>query len=427
MIAGRLRPVLVKLHLCLALAFGAVFVMLGLTGTLIAWRDEIDAALNPGLLVASAPAPQAVGPQDVQAVVDLLRANPDHGKPGMLMLPIGRHDVYVAWYPVKEVSREGGSEPRARLATARSRQVMIDPATTTVRGERIWGEPGLSRQQLMPTLFHLHHYLLAGEAGRTFLGIAGIVLLVLVALGVALWWPRMRANALWQAVSVRHGGSWPRLSYTLHRAGGIYAAPVLATLAFSGWYLNLPKWVTPIVGSVMTVTPAGRHVSAPMPAGTARIGASEAMRAAQAVFPAATVTRIGFPRKPGDTYEFRLRQPGEVRQGSGATRLWIDACNGTPVATRDPLRAPAGDTFLNWMYPLHTGEAFGLAGRTGISAFGIMPLVFAVTGLSIWWKRRGGRRRQDDGQRARQDGQQSGQPGGKQGSKPAKRAGGRPR
>jgi len=44
---GRLRVVFVKLHLYIGLTLGLLFVLLGLTGMAIAWRDELDAWLNP--------------------------------------------------------------------------------------------------------------------------------------------------------------------------------------------------------------------------------------------------------------------------------------------------------------------------------------------------------------------------------------------
>jgi uncharacterized iron-regulated membrane protein len=143
----------------------------------------------------------------------------------------------------------------------------------------------------------------------------------------------------------------------------------------------------------MTVTPPAQYVSAPAPAGARPLQAGEIMAAAQAQYPQAQVTRIGFPRKPGDAFEVRLRQPGEVRQDTGATRLWLDAWTGQRLGVRDPQDAPAGDTLLNWLFPLHTGEAFGLAGRVFITLFGLAPLGFAVTGLLIWWKRRRGHQR----------------------------------
>ena len=66
-----------KLHLYAGLWFGALFVLLGLTGSAIAWMPELDAYLNPTLLQASTPAPGQhfqVTPRTLQTVVDLLTA-----------------------------------------------------------------------------------------------------------------------------------------------------------------------------------------------------------------------------------------------------------------------------------------------------------------------------------------------------------------
>ncbi|WP_439670964.1 PepSY-associated TM region [Cupriavidus necator] len=383
MVTGRLRVALVKLHLYIGLSLGLLFVLFGLTGMTIAWREELDAWLNPDLLVASAPMTEPVSPATVQAVTERLAA-PPYGKPNLLMLPVHADGVFIAWYPVK--GPDG-------VVPGRSRQVMVDPVTLAVKGERVWGEAGLSRRLSLPTLFHLHRYLLSGDTGKTITGVAGMLLLLTTLVGVAVWWPRMKLRSVVQAFRITHGGSWSRFSYSLHRAGGILAAPVLAIIAFSGWYLNLPKWVTPMVAGVMTVTPPVKHVSAPAPAGARPLGAGEIMAAAQARYPQAQVTRISFPRKPGDAFEIRLRQPGEVRKDTGATRLWLDAWSGKPLGMRDPQQAPAGDTLLNWLFPLHTGEAFGLPGRVFITLFGLAPLAFAVTGVLIWWKRRRGHQR----------------------------------
>ena len=54
----------------------------------------------------------------------------------------------------------------------------------------------------------------------------------------------------------------------------------------------------------------------------------------------------------------------------------------------DPLRAPGGDKFMMWLFPLHTGEALGVAGKAFISLFGLVPLMFFVTGVYIWLKLR---------------------------------------
>jgi uncharacterized iron-regulated membrane protein len=382
--AIRFKRAIRFIHLWAGLVFGTILVVLGLTGSALAWMHELDLLLNPALLRVAPPpglargAPMRVAPATVQAASARLLADPRYGRPSQLMLPERAGEVLVAWY-------RDPKQPASTWQVALSRQVMLDPATLAVTGERTWGGFGLSRPQLMSTLFHVHRYLVAGETGKTVIGVTGVALLLLALTGIVLWWPRMTASAIQAALTVRHGGNWPRFHFQLHRAGGFFAAPVLLVLALSGVYFNMPQWVLPIVGALAPLAPAGKALNRSAP-DAAPIAPAAAMAAAQALFPQARVSRVGLPARPGQPYEIRLRQPGELRAGEGATRVSIDAGDGRVLRTVDPQRAPAGDTFLSWMFPLHTGEAFGNAGRTFISLFGVVPLLFFVTGLFIWIK-----------------------------------------
>ncbi|CUI03815.1 PepSY-associated TM helix domain-containing protein [Massilia antarctica] len=379
-----MKPAIRFVHLWAGLIFGTVLVVLGLTGSALAWMHELDVLLNPGLLQVAPPpgmargAAMRVAPATVQAATLRLLRDARYGRPSQLMFPERAGDVFVAWYrDPKQLASDWN--------VAVSRQVMLDPATLAVTGERTWGEFGFSRPQLMSTLFHIHRYLVAGEVGKTVIGVTGVALLLLAMTGIVLWWPRMTAAAIKGALTVRHGGNWPRFNFQLHRAGGFFAAPVLLVLAVSGVYFNMPQWVLPVVGAVATLTPAGKTVNRSA-LDAAPVTPHDAMVAAQAQFPSARVSRLALPAKPGQPYEIRLRQPDELRAGDGATRVSIDAGDATVLRTVDPQRALAGDRFLSWMYPLHTGEAFGIAGRTFIGIFGMVPLMFFVSGLVIWIK-----------------------------------------
>jgi uncharacterized iron-regulated membrane protein len=374
-----------KLHLYAGLWFGALFVLLGLTGSAIAWMPELDAWLNPTLLQASTPAPGQVfqvTPRTVQTVVDALAADPAYGKPAQLNPPADARDVYVASY------RQAGKP--SPFSQAIVRQVMVDPYTLQVKGERDWGRFGLTRPLLMSGMFHLHRYLLAGDTGKTITGISGVILLLMALSGIYLWWPRLQWTAIKRALTVSHGGSWPRFNYTFHKAAGFFAAPVLAVIAFSGIYFNLPQLVVPLVALVSTVPDKEKPNNVPQDG--ALLDAGQAMAAAQKLYPQARVSRLVLPAKKDQPYEIRLRQPDEIAHGDGATRITLDARSGLPLRIRDPLTASYGERFLGWQFPLHSGQAFGVAGRGFITLFGLMPLLFLLTGTLVWWKRRRGKK-----------------------------------
>ena len=387
MVRGLTRSLFQKIHLYIGLCFGGIFILLGLTGSAIAWLHEIDSMLNPDLFhVGSmsgvvADNPVRVAPAKVQEVLDRLAADPQYGRPVQLILPEHTDEVFVAWY------RKESLDNASLLAIKISRQVMVNPYTLQVTGERNWGELGISRRLIMPTIFHLHRYLLAGEFGKTVIGVSGLVLVITTISGIVLWWPSLKRKALRQAISISYRGSWPRFNYSSHRAAGFFVAPVFVVLGFSGWYFNLPKWVTPIVGSIATVSapdkPANRA-----PRSATLISPGQAMEAAQVLFQNSRISRIVLPSNSSMPYEIRLRQPDEIRKGDGATRIMVDAYSSEILQVRDPMRAPGGDRFLNWLFPLHSGEAFGNVGRIFISCFGVVPLFFLITGLRVYLKQK---------------------------------------
>lgn len=373
------------IHLWSGLLFGSLLVVLGLTGSVLSWIHELDTSLNPGLLQVAPPqglrAGQALvlAPHSVQAVADMLGADPRYGRPAMIELPERAGDVFVAWYRPRQAANQ------AAWVMAVRRQVMLDPTLLRITGERNWGEPGLTRPLLMPTLFHIHRYLVAGDTGKVVVAATGVALILIVLSGLLVWWPRMTWAAARHALTVRHGGSWTRFSFQLHRCAGFFMAPVLLVSALSGIYFNMPQWVKPFIHALAPIAPAPK-----VAAGSAADGAGAPLAAAvisaQAAFPQARVSRVSLPARPGQPIEIRMRQPGELRGGPGATRISSDPGNGRVLSVIDPERARGGDRLLSWMFPLHTGEAFGLAGRIFISLFGLAPLAFFVTGLVVWIK-----------------------------------------
>ncbi|HWJ93084.1 MAG TPA: PepSY-associated TM helix domain-containing protein [Telluria sp.] len=386
-----MKPFIHKLHLWSGLVFGVILALQGLTGAALGWRHELDALLNPGLLqVAPPPGMQAgldlrVTPQAAQAALDRLTQDPAYGKPNMLMFPESAGDVFIAWYR----PAPGGGMWNQPV----TRQVMVDPATLAVTGERNWGEAGLSRPLLMPTLFHLHRYLLAGDGGKVVVAIEGVLLAFSALTGIIVWWPKLTRAALWKAITFRVAGPWTRFSFQSHRALGFWIALPLLFSALSGVHFNMPDWTRPLVSLAGPVTPNAKLANKAKAA--TPVAPAVAVEAAQARFPQARVSRLSLPGNPKQPYEIRLRQPGELRQGDGATRVSVDASDGALLRVIDPLTAQGGDRVTGLLFPLHTGEAFGNIGRAAVSVYGLVLLALFPTGLTIWLSRRRARAKRD--------------------------------
>lgn len=178
--------------------------------------------------------------------------------------------------------------------------------------------------------------------------------------------------------------------HELLEAPGLGGAIVLTLLALTGFYLEFPQVVTQVVSWVSPVRDMSpdEHPQSELQAGAPKIPLEQAIAIARATFPDARPMWVGLPQDERDSYSVGLRQPGEVRQAGGQTEVWIDQYSGSVRRVTDWRRFTGGETFLAWLFPLHNGEAFGLAGRWIVFVTGLTPLILYGTALRMWWLKR---------------------------------------
>ena len=105
---------------------------------------------------------------------------------------------------------------------------------------------------------------------------------------------------------------------------------------------------------------------------------------AHAALPGAEAAWLEMPADAHGAWRVSLRLPGDPGRRFPHSQVWVDPWSGEVLHVRDARRDRAGDVFLNWMHPLHSGEAFGLTGRVLIFVAGLIPLLLAVTGFLRW-------------------------------------------
>lgn len=347
------RPWIARLHRWTGLGLGLAFVLLGLTGSALVAYRALDAAAHPAVR-----AHPGIRPQRWAAVEAALRAA-DPARTG-------------AWRI--EVTPDGGVIPARYLATPQAaargfapRLAWVDPVSLRVVRTGQWGDDG------MTWLYDLHYRLLAGPAGGRVVGAIGLGLLVLLGSGLALWWPRrarLRSALGWK----RHAGPQRRV-YDLHNLCGVYPALLLVLVTATGILLEFPDQVRPLIGAVGPLyrAPAFRMC------GARAIDADGAVAIAARRFPEARLAWIETPGT-GGVYRITLAQRWEPSQRFPRTSVWIDAAGGRVLAVRDPRDDGWGDRLLNWLHPLHNGEAFGTIGRVLVFVSGMVPAMLFATG-----------------------------------------------
>jgi uncharacterized iron-regulated membrane protein len=349
-------------HKWLGLTLGLLFALLSVTGSLLVFYPELDRIANPHI-VARQPAAIASPAQIVNA---LHRAEPT--RPGTWRIELPRSDAspITARYHKPLETADRSFAPLI---------VTLDPTTLAVTGKRFWGD------DFFTWIYDLHYSLLLGENGKTLLGIASVLLFLLLLSGLYLWWP---SPGRWKAaLSIKSNAVWKRRIYDLHAKPGAYGLPLIITLTLTGLLLVVPGWFTPTIDAISPLHRLYQAKPASAPSDL-RITADEAVQIAHERFPEADVRWIHTPMSEQGVWRIQMRQAGEVNRRFPRTNVWIDAHTGGILAVRDPHQNSAGDTLMDWLHPLHNGEAFGIAGRIIVLLCALLPLLALATGFIRW-------------------------------------------
>ena len=362
-----MRRLLFTLHLVVGIGAGLLLTLTGLTGSLLVFRHELDAALNPELLrVPARGEPAPVG----RAVEAAVRAVPGARVQHLFVAPApgAAHEVWLQ-----------GTE----------RRVYVDPYTARVLGTRD------ERRSVMGRLFALHTKLLGGESRERVVGFGGLALLFLSASGLVLWWPS-RLRQLPDRLRVKWGASAKRVNYDLHRSVGFWAAGLLALTALTGSSLVFSEWFTAAAYRLTrTHEPPKVRVNAPPDGGAgAPLPLDALLRRADAALPGGDLRRVSFPAKPDAPLVIRKRLPGDLHP-NGMSYVYLDPYTGDVLRADAAGDAVAGRRLLNLRYPLHIGRWGGLATRVLYVLLGLLPGLLFVTGCRMWWNRAGAKRRRN--------------------------------
>ena len=312
-----------------------------------------------------------ITPFDVEALGARI-ASIDNGPSGQKVYLVyatggkaGRHDLYV------------------RDAAGDKSIIRVDGAGNVLRTlpyERDYAHGGVIQAAAA-----LHQTLFAGDTGKLIIGMSGLLLLSSIVMGVVLAWPARARAGQWRAVLLpKHAKPGAARRYAWHRAAGLWMALPAAILVTTGMLMTIEHSLERWLGQ--DGTPA-ELTAAPAVAGQP-IGAADAIKSALARFPSAEFSGTSMPDAEQPWYRVRVRQPDEWRRAYGTTVVYVSAVDGNVLLAEDALRAPTARSFIDNLYPIHTGEWAGLPGRLVSLAVACWLLTMLVLGLGLWWIRR---------------------------------------
>ncbi|HTT19986.1 MAG TPA: PepSY-associated TM helix domain-containing protein [Candidatus Sulfotelmatobacter sp.] len=382
----------VWLHRWTGLLIAVFLVIVGITGTILAFRSTIDRLLNPGYYAEVKPGQTSLDPA---SLAERAEALVPHAKPGFFS--IGKDQVSISLRPRKDPA---SGKPYELGFT----HLILDPYTGRELGrcctDSSW------RVNFLPFIYELHTTVAMGNTGALILGIVALAWTLDCFVGIYLTLPR------------RHGGFWKRWKYAwdikwranafrinfdLHRAGGLWSWVLLLVFAWSSVMLSLrPVYerVTKAVFDYRSDADTISCVTLAQPLDDPKLGWREAQAlgeramaqvAAQHNF---TITRpYGMAYIPEfGVYTYAVRGSNDIRGEGWDTSIWIDGNTGALRDVSLPYGQHAGNTVSTVLWGLHYGDICNfLPYRILVAFFGVVLTVISLTGIYIWWRKRRGR------------------------------------
>jgi uncharacterized iron-regulated membrane protein len=359
-----------RLHRWLGLSLGAWFALVGLSGAVLVFEDAIDAWLNPALLVSGSRGPML----PVQAIVERAHATYPLWDVEKIRFPTADGDVFRL--TLRSSTRRVG---------AHRTEVTFDPVTGAHLGTRSLEQFGVDAPRVMRTLYEFHRNVLLGTVGSNVVGIAGALLLGSALTGAIVAMPRRRSG--WRRlIGVKLRSGVTRALFDVHRAFGSTLCVLLMLATLTGITLVYLNYVRDLVGLFSKV--------APFPTVPWRDSRPDRSMSPQQIYdrasrsyPESAISEIHVPSKATAGYLVYLRNESDIHR-LGDTLVWMHSGSGEILLERASRNRTSGESFMHWLFPLHSGTAFGLPGRLAMCLTGIAPFVLVMTGLWVWSRKR---------------------------------------
>jgi uncharacterized iron-regulated membrane protein len=323
------------IHKYTALATGVFLLVIGLSGSVLAFDEEIAGVLYRDLQrIAGAASKVSLADQ-----ATIVRST----FPG------------ESFYGVRL-----GSDERAAAFLTGGKQVFVNGHTGEVLGVR-------TRDSLLSVIHRLHANLIA-PGGRTVVAVCAFVLVMLSVTGLVLWWrekssPRLRT-----------------VSWRTHNVVGVWSNLYLLLLGLSTICMVLP--VNPLIfrvtGSKPPDRPARRSV---VQAGTTPISPDRAAEVAAAALPGLSVETVIFPFGSSGIYRVGMRT-GESTLLAGDVQ--IDQYSGAVLAADRPDYSDSAMRIIQGNRSFHTGQWLGIPSKILAALAGLAIAAQAFTGFLMW-------------------------------------------
>jgi sulfite reductase (NADPH) flavoprotein alpha-component len=367
------RKVLFQLHWIFGITVGIVLAIVGATGALLSFEQQIVSSLARDSRQVEANGRTPLAPAEL--LTRIAANEPDKRIAGL------------------NIAREPGATVRVTFAPREQRYV--DPYTGSLLPAASGGAETFFRN-----VRQLHRWLMLGELGdrdigRQIVGASTLLLIFMALTGLYLRWPRGRAARrlrTWFVPDFRLKGR--AFLWNLHSVIGTWVLPVYLVIALTGLQWSY-EWYRDGLYSIAGVErPAGGEGGPREARGKADIpNFTRAWETFSREVPGFTAVNVNLAAAPDRPLEFRYldAQPSHER---AFNTLAIDKEGQVSKSERYQDKRLAA-RLVSSIFPLHSGSYFGVVGVIVFLIASLMMPLFTVTGWLMYLRRRAPRARRE--------------------------------
>ncbi len=349
------------LHRYLGLTVGVIAIIIGITGSILVFYQEIDASLLSQRVGQIEP---TGNPLPLEVILEKVQSNYQERQDIKFdgISPLEKPDIIqVSFTDKQDVSTE----------------VNVNPYTGEIFNTRVWDTSFFGR------VFELHYALLAGNVGMVIAGIAALFMFILSITGLVLWsgWRNLMAG-----FKIKWNARPKRKNYDIHKVAGIVSVVFLAMIAFTGFCWNFYAQAEPLIYAATFSPKPVEPVSQVVP-GATTMNLAGILQRAETALPGGKITYIGLPTEPTGVFQLYKQLPGQKDKWSSEVAL--DRYTGKVLQVTDATKSLSlGQTVLNAFTPMHYGTFGGIPTRILYVFVGLAPTILFITGLVMYRLRR---------------------------------------
>lgn len=371
------KKIILKIHLWLGLASGIIVIILGITGCIYAFEEELRQAVHDYYYVDTVKNQKLPVSRLIEIAKEANKDNPRQLLSGCEILNDPKRTAAISF------SEELDPDALWYWNRYQSISIYIDPYTGNIK------EIEKYNSEFFVFIRMLHQTLcLRSDMGDPIVGTATIIFIISLISGLILWWPKNK-SATKQRVWFRwkHTTKWKRKNYDLHNILGFYSIVFGLIFALTGlvWafqsYDNAVQWALnggKTYEDEIVKSDTSHYVSVkPL---------DKVYETLKQLHPKARFYYISIPDETDSSaviYTFTA-----FKSRIDDVSIQFDQYTAEILKSTTYKDKNTGEKFRGLNYDIHVGSILGLPGKILAFFASLICTSLPITGFLIWWGRR---------------------------------------